>query len=117
MLELGQSTWTNKKKHIWEKDVNKPKTYCLVATLDIRNAFSSAQWDCILEACMLAKPQSSRYFETGLHFEELTLVYFAMVMVTRKHLEEMTNGNHEYFERWMRSVSLSLAQDGSIPSN
>ncbi|KMQ81805.1 reverse, partial [Lasius niger] len=33
-----------------ERWKGRSKMYCLVATLDIKNAFNSTKWDCIMEA-------------------------------------------------------------------
>ena len=51
------------------------KKYCLVATLDIKNAFNSARWDCIMEA--LVKMQVPGYLRrmVASYFTDRVLKY------------------------------------------
>ncbi len=56
----------------WERGTKK---YCLVATLDIKNAFNSAKWDRIMEA--LAKMQVPGYLQriVASYFTDRVLKY------------------------------------------
>ncbi|GBP72849.1 hypothetical protein EVAR_48833_1 [Eumeta japonica] len=113
------------------------KKYCLVAALDIRNAFNSANWDCIMQALdeknvpaylrrlvvsyftdrvlkYDTKNGPKEYDVTGGVPQALFSVHSCGIsLIVAKHLDEIQHLfdiTFKQINQWMDSVNLQLAK-------